>query len=158
MGMLMSLKALPLAYNKDMQEDKEGLFDALDTWHDCLDMAALVLIDLKVNGERTKAAAQGGYANATELADYLVAKGIPFREAHHIVGETVVYAIGVKKPLEDLSLPEFQRFSPVVGEDVYPNLELEATLAKRVAKGGVAREQIDAALVAAEQWLAKRAG
>ena len=60
-----------------MQEDKEGLFDALDTWHDCLDMAALVLIDLKVNGERTKAAAQGGYANATELADYLVAKGIP---------------------------------------------------------------------------------
>ena len=100
MGMLMSLKALPLAYNKDMQEDKEGLFDALDTWHDCLDMAALVLIDLKVNGERTKAAAQGGYANATELADYLVAKGIPFREAHHIVGETVVYAIQVKKPLE----------------------------------------------------------
>ena len=156
MGMLMSLKALPLAYNKDMQEDKEGLFDALDTWHDCLDMAALVLIDLKVNGERTKAAAQGGYANATELADYLVAKGIPFREAHHIVGETVVYAIQVKKPLEELSLAEFQRFSPVVGEDVYPNLELEATLAKRVAKGGVARELVDAALTAAEAWLAKR--
>ena len=63
MGMLMSLKALPLAYNKDMQEDKEGLFDALDTWHDCLDMAALVLIDLKVNGERTMAAAQGGYGS-----------------------------------------------------------------------------------------------
>ena len=158
MGMLMTLKALPLAYNKDMQEDKEGLFDALDTWHDCLDMAALVLIDLKVNGERTMAAAQGGYANATELADYLVAKGIPFREAHHIVGETVVYAIQVKKPLEELSLPEFQRFSPVVGEDVYPNLELEATLAKRVAKGGVAREQIEVALTAAEAWLAKRAG
>ncbi|MCR4451413.1 argininosuccinate lyase, partial [Aeromonas veronii] len=94
----------------------------------------------------------------TELADYLVAKGIPFREAHHIVGETVVYAIQVKKPLEELSLPEFQRFSPVVGEDVYPNLELEATLAKRVAKGGVAREQIEAALTAAEAWLAKRAG
>ena len=156
--MLMSLKALPLAYNKDMQEDKEGLFDALDTWHDCLDMAALVLIDLKVNVERTKAAAQGGYANATELADYLVAKGIPFREAHHIVGEVVVHAIAVKKPLEELSLGEFQRFSPVVGEDVYPNLELEATLAKRVAKGGVARELVDAALGAAEQWLAKRAG
>ena len=100
----------------------------------------------------------GEVANATELADYLVAKGIPFREAHHIVGETVVYAISVKKPLEDLSLPEFQRFSPVVGEDVYPNLELEATLAKRVAKGGVAREQIEAALTAAEAWLAKRAG
>ncbi len=69
----------------------------------------------------------------------------------------MVYAIQVKKPLEELSLPEFQRFSPVVGEDVYPNLELEATLAKRVAKGGVAREQIESALTAAEQWLAKRA-
>lgn len=112
MGMLMSLKALPLAYNKDMQEDKEGLFDALDTWHDCLDMAALVLIDLKVNGERTKAAAQGGYANATELADYLVARGIPFREAHHIVGETVVYAIQVKKPLEELSSPSSSASAP----------------------------------------------
>ncbi len=86
-GMLMTLKALPLAYNKDMQEDKEGLFDALDTWHDCLDMAQLVLEDLKVNEPITKAAAMGGYSNATELADYLVAKGIPFREAHHIVGE-----------------------------------------------------------------------
>ena len=158
MGMLMSLKALPLAYNKDMQEDKEGLFDALDTWHDCLDMAALVLIDLKVNGERTMAAAQGGYANATELADYLVAKGIPFREAHHIVGETVVFAISVGKPLEELSIGEFQRFSPVIEFDVYPNLELEATLAKRVAKGGVAREQVEAALTTAEQWLAKRVG
>lgn len=156
MGMLMTLKALPLAYNKDMQEDKEGLFDALDTWHDCLDMAALVLVDLKVNSERTKAAAQGGYANATELADYLVAKGIPFREAHHIVGEAVVYAISVQKPLEDLTLAEFARFNPLIGEDVYPNLELDATLAKRVAKGGVAPQQIDAALTAAEAMLAAR--
>ncbi|QFI56265.1 argininosuccinate lyase [Aeromonas simiae] len=156
MAMLMTLKALPLAYNKDMQEDKEGLFDALDTWHDCLDMAALVLVDLKVNGERTKAAAQGGYANATELADYLVAKGIPFREAHHIVGEAVVYAIGVQKPLEGLSLDEFARFSPLIAADVYPNLELEATLAKRVAKGGVAPQQIAAALEAAEALLAGR--
>ncbi|MGL5287694.1 MAG: argininosuccinate lyase [Aeromonas sp.] len=156
MGMLMTLKALPLAYNKDMQEDKEGLFDALDTWHDCLDMAALVLVDLNVNSERTKAAAQGGYANATELADYLVAKGIPFREAHHIVGEAVVYAISVQKPLEELTLAEFARFNPLIGEDVYPNLELDATLAKRVAKGGVAPQQIDAALTAAEAMLAAR--
>ena len=156
MGMLMTLKALPLAYNKDMQEDKEGLFDALDSWHDCLDMAALVLEDIKLNSARTLAAAQGGYANATELADYLVAKGIPFREAHHIVGETVVYAIKVAKPLEDLALPEFQQFSPVVAEDVYPILSLESTLAKRVAKGGVSPEQIDGALGFMEAHLAKR--
>ncbi len=156
MGMMMTLKALPLAYNKDMQEDKEGLFDALDSWHDCLDMACLVLEDIKVNQARTLAAAQGGYANATELADYLVAKGIPFREAHHIVGETVVFAIQVAKPLEDLSLSEFQQFSPVVAEDVYPILSLESTLAKRVAKGGVAPEQIDSALVYMEQHLVQR--
>ena len=156
MGMMMTLKALPLAYNKDMQEDKEGLFDALDSWHDCLDMACLVLEDIKVNQARTLAAAQGGYANATELADYLVAKGIPFREAHHIVGETVVFAIQVAKPLEDLSLREFQQFSPVVADDVYPILSLESTLAKRVAKGGVAPEQIDGALAYMESHLAQR--
>jgi len=156
MGMMMTLKALPLAYNKDIQEDKEGLFDALDSWHDCLDMACLVLEDIKVNQARTLAAAQGGYANATELADYLVAKGIPFREAHHIVGEAVVFAIQVAKPLEELSLSEFQQFSPVVAADVYPILSLESTLAKRVAKGGVAPEQIDSALVYMEQHLAQR--
>ena len=156
MGMMMTLKALPLAYNKDMQEDKEGLFDALDSWHDCLDMACLVLDDIKVNQARTLAAAQGGYANATELADYLVAKGIPFREAHHIVGESVVYAIQVAKPLEDLSLDELRRFSSVIGEDVYPILSLESTLGKRVAKGGVAPEQIAAALAFMEQRLAQR--
>ncbi|GAA4502647.1 argininosuccinate lyase [Pseudaeromonas paramecii] len=156
MGMMMTLKALPLAYNKDMQEDKEGLFDALDTWHDCLDMASLVLDDIKVNQARTLAAAQGGYANATELADYLVAKGIPFREAHHIVGEAVVYAIQVAKPLEDLSLAELQQFSSVMAEDVYPVLSLESTLGKRVAKGGVAPDQIAAALAEAQSRLAAR--
>lgn len=156
MGMMMTLKALPLAYNKDMQEDKEGLFDALDSWHDCLDMACLVLEDIKVNQARTLAAAQGGYANATELADYLVAKGIPFREAHHIVGEAVVYAIEVAKPLEELSLEALRRFSPVIAEDVYPILSLESTLGKRVAKGGVAPEQIAAALAFMEQRLTQR--
>jgi argininosuccinate lyase len=92
-GMMMTLKGLPLAYNKDMQEDKEGLFDALDTWLDCLHMAALVLDGIQVKRPRCQEAAQQGYANATELADYLVAKGVPFREAHHIVGEAVVEAI-----------------------------------------------------------------
>lgn len=155
-GMLMTLKALPLAYNKDMQEDKEGLFDALDTWYDCLDMAALVLEDIRVNQARTLAAAQGGYANATELADYLVAKGIPFREAHHVVGEAVVFAIKVGKPLEALSLEELRQFSPVIADDVYPILSLESTLGKRVAKGGVAPQQIAAALSWMSAHLAKR--
>ncbi|WP_025564414.1 argininosuccinate lyase [Psychromonas sp. SP041] len=155
-GMLMTLKALPLAYNKDMQEDKEGLFDALDTWGDCLEMASMALTDLKVNEERTKEAAQGGYSNATELADYLVAKGIPFREAHHIVGVAVVAAIEKGVPLEDLSVEEFKQFSDVIEEDVYPTLTLEATLAARVALGGVSPNQVEFALTEAEQRLAKR--
>ncbi len=136
-GMLMTVKGLPLAYNKDMQEDKEGIFDALDTWYDCLTMAAFVLEDIQVNVERTREAALKGYSNATELADYLVAKGVPFRDSHHIVGETVVYAIKVHKGLEDLSLEEFRQFSDVVSDDVYEILSLQSCLDKRCAKGGV---------------------
>ncbi len=137
MGMLTTVKGLPLAYNKDMQEDKEGIFDALDTWHDCLTMASFVLEDIKVNIDRTREAALKGYSNATELADYLVAKGVPFRDSHHIVGETVVYAIQVQKGLEDLTVQEFRQFSDVIGEDVYPILSLQSCLDKRNAKGGV---------------------
>ncbi|MGF7453775.1 argininosuccinate lyase [Pasteurella bettyae] len=136
-GMMVTVKGLPLAYNKDMQEDKEGIFDALDTWHDCLTMAAFVLEDIHVNVERTREAALKGYSNATELADYLVAKGVPFRDSHHIVGETVVYAIKVHKGLEDLSIEEFRQFSNVVNEDVYAILSLQSCLDKRSAKGGV---------------------
>ncbi|GDY27250.1 argininosuccinate lyase [Agarivorans sp. Toyoura001] len=155
-GIMMTLKALPLAYNKDMQEDKEGLFDALDTWGDCLAMAELVLDDMDVHEETTTEAAKGGYSNATELADYLVAKGIPFREAHHIVGIAVVKAIEKGVPLEDLSLTEFKELAPEIEDDVYPNLSLESTLAKRQALGGVAPEQVEHALTEAETRLSKR--
>ncbi|GGB07025.1 argininosuccinate lyase [Agarivorans gilvus] len=155
-GIMMTLKALPLAYNKDMQEDKEGLFDALDTWGDCLAMAELVLDDMQVHEETTIEAAKGGYSNATELADYLVAKGIPFREAHHIVGIAVVKAIEKGVPLEELSLAEFKELAPEIEDDVYPNLSLESTLAKRQALGGVAPEQVEHALTEAEVRLSKR--
>lgn len=149
-GMLMTVKGLPLAYNKDMQEDKEGIFDALDTWQDCLDMAAFVLDDIKVNVERTKEAALKGYSNATELADYLVAKGVPFRDSHHIVGETVVYAIKAHKGLEDLSIQEFRQFSDVVAEDVYEILSLQSCLDKRCAKGGVSPLRVAEAIAEAK--------
>ncbi len=153
-GMMMTLKGLPLAYNKDMQEDKEGLFDALDTWMDCLQMAALVLDGIQVKRPRCQEAAEQGYANATELADYLVAKGVPFREAHHIVGEVVVEAIRQGKPLEALPLADLQQFSATVGDDVYPILALQSCLDKRAAKGGVAPQQVAAAIAAAKQRLA----
>ncbi|MEC5320899.1 argininosuccinate lyase [Brenneria populi subsp. brevivirga] len=152
-GMMVTLKGLPLAYNKDMQEDKEGLFDALDTWHDCLMMAALVLEGIQVKRPRCREAAEQGYANATELADYLVAKGVPFREAHHIVGEAVVEAIRQGKALEALSLPELQKFSAAIADDVYPILSLQSCLDKRAAQGGVSPQQVAQALAEAKRRL-----
>ncbi|AVV35990.1 MULTISPECIES: argininosuccinate lyase [Pantoea] len=153
-GMMMTLKGLPLAYNKDMQEDKEGLFDALDTWLDCLHMSELVLDGLQVKRPRCQEAAEQGYANSTELADYLVAKGVPFREAHHIVGEVVVAAIGQGVALEALSLAQLQQFSTVIGEDVYPILALQSCLDKRNAQGGVSPQQVARAIGDAKQRLA----
>ena len=145
-GMLTTMKALALAYNKDMQEDKEGLFDALDTWQECMEMATLVVEGLKVNSARTLAAAQQGYANATELADYLVSKDIPFREAHHIVGEVVLAAIDKGVPLEDLTLTQLQAFSDKIEQDVYQHLSIESTLDKREALGGTSRSQVQKAI------------
>ncbi|MFK3878046.1 argininosuccinate lyase [Pantoea agglomerans] len=153
-GMMMTLKGLPLAYNKDMQEDKEGVFDALDTWLDCLHMSVLVLDGLQVKRQRCQEAAEQGYANSTELADYLVAKGVPFREAHHIVGEVVVAAIGQGVALEALSLAQLQQFSAVIGEDVYPILALQSCLDKRNAQGGVSPQQVARAIGDAKQRLA----
>ena len=152
-GLMVTLKGLPLAYNKDMQEDKEHLFDAIDTWHECLDMACLVLEDIKINYEACLEAAKQGYSNATELADYLVAKGIPFREAHHIVGEAVVGAIAKQKALEELSLDELKSFSHIIEDDVYTILSLDSCLAKRCAKGGVSPQQVRIAIAAAKQQL-----
>ncbi|PHM38634.1 argininosuccinate lyase [Xenorhabdus innexi] len=152
-GMMVTLKGLPLAYNKDMQEDKEGLFDALDTWRICLHMAALVLDGIQIKRDRCWEAAKQGYANATELADYLVAKGVPFREAHHIVGEAVIAAIKKDKALEELSLTELQKFSETISIDVYDILSLQSCLDKRLAKGGVAQKQVTLAIAEAKQRL-----
>ncbi|OAT27872.1 argininosuccinate lyase [Proteus myxofaciens] len=155
MGMMMTLKGLPLAYNKDMQEDKEGLFDAIDTWFDCLQLATLVLDGIQIKRPRCEEAAKQGYANATELADYLVAKGIPFRQAHHIVGEVVVYAIAQGKALEELTLSELQKFSDKITVDVYHILSLQSCLDKRLAKGGVSQKQVAYALSKAKENLMK---
>lgn len=156
-AMMMTLKGLPLAYNKDMQEDKEGLFDGLDTWLDCLQMAALALDDIQLHQPRCQQAAQQGYANATELADYLVSKGVVFRQAHHIVGEVVIAAIAADKALEALSLAEFQQFSPLIDQDVYPLLALQSCLDKRNAQGGVSPQQVKQAIASARTRLLEQA-
>ena len=148
--LLTMMKGLPLAYNKDMQEDKEAIFDAMDTWITCLDMTTLVIEGIKVHESKTKLAAQQGYSNATELADYLVAKGVPFREAHHIVGQAVLQAIEQNLPLESLSLNELKALHPAIEDDVYQSLSLEASLNIRSNLGGAAPAQVKQAV--ATKW------
>lgn len=140
-AMLMTIKALPLAYDKDLQEDKEGLFDAMETWRSCLDMATLMIGELRVNTEHALLAAKGGHANATELADYLVSKGIAFREAHELAGRAVLTALDRKCTLEELTLADFQELCPEIDDDVYPCLFLENIIRKRDITGGVAFSQ-----------------
>lgn len=145
-ALLVTMKGLPLAYNKDMQEDKEGAIDSVNQWHICLCIAVEVLDSLSLNEERCRQAAQQGYANATELADYLVAKGIPFRTAHDISGQAVVLALSEKKALEDLSLEQLKQVHEQIDEDVYPMLELESVLNKRNVLGGTNKELVTQAL------------
>ena len=145
MALLTMLKGLPLAYNKDMQEDKEAVFDAFDTTSSSLGVTATVLRNLFVRKDRASAAASSGYMNATELADYLVRKGMPFREAHELVGKIVMRAIGLGKELEQMNLSEF---SPLIGDDVYEALSLESTLAAKRQIGGTARDVVEKALTA----------
>ena len=157
-GILHVLKGLPLAYNKDMQEDKQGFFDLMATWQQCLLVLATVLPHLSVNAGQCRRAAELGYSNATDLADYLVGKGVAFRDAHELSGELVLKASAQQKPLEALSLTELKAVSPLIGDDVYAALTIEAGLAKRAALGGTSPEQVGSALTAAEQWFAKLAG
>jgi argininosuccinate lyase len=151
MALLTTLKGLPLAYNKDMQEDKEAVFDAFDTVSASLRVSATVLRNISVNEERARASAASGYMNATELADYLVRKGVPFREAHETVGKIVMRAIEAGKELEQMKLSEF---SALIEEDVYEALSLERTLGSKSQIGGTARDVVDAALQEARRKLA----
>ncbi len=152
-SLLTMLKGLPLAYNKDMQEDKEVVFDAFDTTHSCLEVAALVLRNVKVNEEVMRAAASQGMMNATELADYLVRKGISFREAHETVGQIVVMAIAKGVELGELSLSELRSFSSEIGNDVFDALTLDKTLTTKSVAGGTAPERVSEALAVARKNL-----
>ncbi len=152
-SLLAMLKGLPLAYNKDMQEDKEAVFDTSDTVSACLGVTATVLRNLNINEVRTREAASTGYMNATELADYLVRKGMPFREAHETVGKIVVHAIARGVELQELSLIEMRSASPLIDEDVFAALSLERTLETKSQIGGTSPECVDDALAAARSSL-----
>ena len=148
-SLLTTMKGLPLAYNKDMQEDKEALFDTVDTISACLAVTATVLRNITVNESRARAAATHGYLNATELADYLVGKGLPFREAHETVGRIVMHAIAGRVELDQLTLDEMKSFAPAIENDVFESLSLERTLASKSQIGGTAPERVAAELQAA---------
>ncbi len=152
-ALLTTLKGLPMAYNKDLQEDKEAVFDTVDTIEICLKVASIVLKNLRVREDKTKAAAVEGYLNATELADYLVQRGVPFRTAHDTVGKIVLYAISNKKELHDLSLAEMRNFSGQIENDVFDALSLEQTLASKSQIGGTSPERVYEALDAARSSL-----
>ncbi|MDZ4828781.1 MAG: argininosuccinate lyase [Phycisphaerae bacterium] len=156
-SMLVTLKGLPLAYNKDMQEDKRPLFDAMDELSLSLRILPPMLAGTKVNRERTMAAALGGYSNATDLADYLVKQGVPFREAHHQVGRLVRSAIEEKLGLEELTVEALQQYAPKVGNDVYTALTVNASLRKRSTTGGTAPSSVESALDRVRRMLRERA-
>jgi argininosuccinate lyase len=145
-GFLATLKGLPLAYNKDLQEDKEPLFDAMDSLSLCLRVLVVVLEGLRVDRSRAEAAARGGYSNATELADYLVGKGVPFRDAHERAGRLVREAIGRGCALDDLPLDVMKSIAPQIGEDIHHCLTLRALLERRDVPGGTAPARVREAI------------
>ncbi len=136
MGLLTTLKGLPLAYNKDMQEDKEGVFDAIDTVTMCLGVLTPMLATMKVNRDVMRRAAEGGFIGATDLADYLVGKGMPFRAAYKVAGQAVAYCIKNGKTLETLTLPEYRALSDVIDEGIYDAVDLLNCVVRRTSLGG----------------------
>lgn len=152
-ALLVMMKGLPLAYNKDMQEDKEAVFDALDTTSDTVRVTEIVLRNITLDTEKANAAAVTGYLNATELADYLVRKGVPFRTAHDAVGKLVLFAIAEGCELGDLAIEKFKGFSDAIEEDVYEALSLTRTLKSKSLKGGTSPDRVAEALAAARSAL-----
>ncbi len=143
MAMLTLMKSLPLAYNKDMQEDKEPLFDTIDTVKGSLKIFADMIAEMKVKADNMRIAAARGFSTATDVADYCVRKGLPFRQAHEVVGKTVRYCVETGKDIPELSLAEFREFSDLIEADIYDYVTLDASVNARKATGGTAREAVE---------------
>lgn len=151
MSLLTTMKGLPLAYNKDMQEDKEPLFDTMDTVEICLQVIAGLLYKITFNPERLNTAIGSGFLAATDLADYLVVQGVTFRESHEIVGKMVLFAVEQEKELHELPLADMKRFSPKINQDVYAWLDPAATVKRRNIPGGTGPEMVDRMLKQAKE-------
>lgn len=154
-ALLVMMKGLPLAYNKDMQEDKEAIFDAVDTLALCLSTLAPLVDTMTVLPQNLRAAAAKGFINATDCADYLTKKGVPFRDAYKLTGALVAYCIEQNTVLEQLPLTTFQRFSPVFGQDIYASIDLTACAEGRASCGGPAKQSVAGQLARAQRQLAE---
>ncbi|MCP3032085.1 argininosuccinate lyase [Halobacillus sp. A1] len=152
-GLLTLLKGLPLAYNKDMQEDKEGMFDTVETLDGALSLLAPMLASMEVKSDNMRQAVNEDYSNATDIADYLAVKGLPFRQAHEVIGQVVLYAIENKKYLLDLTLEEYKKFSDLFENDIYEKLAPDNVVAARSSEGGTGFEQVKEQLVLAKKHL-----
>ncbi|MBW2474044.1 MAG: argininosuccinate lyase [Deltaproteobacteria bacterium] len=152
-SILTLMKSLPLAYNKDMQEDKEPLFDTIDTVRGSLKVFAGMIAEMRVNLEQMRIAAGRGFSTATDIADYLVRKGLPFRNAHEVVGKTVRFCVENEKSIPELTLEEFRQFSADIDGDIFSYVTLEASVNARKATGGTAREAVEKEIILARQAL-----
>jgi len=152
-SLLTLMKSLPLAYNKDMQEDKEPLFDTIDTVRGSLKVFAGMIAEMRVNPEQMRIAAGRGFSTATDIADYLVRKGLPFRNAHEVVGKTVRFCVENEKTIPELTLEEFRQFSADIDGDIFNYVTLEASVNARKATGGTAREAVEKEIILARQAL-----
>jgi argininosuccinate lyase len=158
MALLTQMKSLPLAYNRDMQEDKEPLFDAVDTLTACLHINVQMIPRITINREAMRRAASVGFLNATDMADYLVGRGMPFRKAHACVGAAVAHALDQGKELHELSLDELKSFSSLIQEDLFTHLTLEHMVDRRQSHGGTATANVTAAIENARRTLAGEKG
>lgn len=156
-AVLTMMKSLPLAYNRDMQEDKPPVFDAVDTLTACIDIYVRMLPAITVRRDRMRAALTSGYLNATDLADYLAERGLPFREAHACAGRAVSYGLARGKELHELTLEELRSFSPLIAEDIFPALTVEAMIGRRRSFGGTASENVRGAIDRAKIRIAEEA-
>ena len=155
MQMLTTMKGIPLAYNKDMQEDKEFTFDAIDTVKGCLALFTGMIKTMTVNKDTMEASAKKGFTNATDAADYLVNKGVPFRDAHGIVGQLVLYCIEKNISLDEMRLDEYKKISPVFDEDIYEAISLETCVEKRETIGAPSRTSMEKVIAVNEEYLKK---
>lgn len=153
MSMLTTLKGIPLAYNKDMQEDKELTFDAIDTVKGCISLFDGMLATMRFNKDRMEASAKNGFTNATDAADYLVNHGVAFRDAHGIVGQLVLYCIDKKITLDDMSLEEFKAISPVFENDIYEAISMKTCVEKRNTIGAPGEEAMKQVIIENENYL-----